>query len=123
MTHENQHFDQNTLIGPGREQRKRDQERALRRGADQAIEGLNRHRKMEIDLKECYGEDLTDFGRAYFDAGYGGYVVVRGKRTSKDDIRPKFATALTEALESQPPELKGAWLNNYLKDITDFAKV
>lgn len=123
MTAEHKRIGHETRIGPSPKQRERDQTKALDRQLAQAREDSKRRKEQEADLKERYGEDLIDFGGAYFGPDIAGWVVVvRGERISRDEVRPKFTQALVDVMENQPVELKGEWLNIFLKEITDFSK-
>lgn len=124
MTREHPRFGHDTRIGPSPQQREEEQEKILLGKIDPTFKYLNNRHEAETALKEKYGEDLFDFGRAYFGTGigFGNWVVVRGQRIPKDEVRPKFTHALVEVIENQPSELKGEWLNIFLKEITDFSR-
>lgn len=110
-------------IGPSPEQQRRDQEEALERASQRMIRAVEVHRQQVAEFDAKYGENLSDFARAYFQhykPGNHAYVHLRMGTVTTEEVRPMFAEALADAISAQPVGSRAKWLTEFLTELDRF---
>lgn len=109
-----------TRIGPSPESQRRKLNAQLQEEGQRITATMSLLDAEQTTFREKYGEDLGDSAKAYAERTQGGnsdFVYFRGTMVDVGKIRPLFAKALTDKLESQPTETRANWMNGFLADL------